>query len=211
MLFKPVKKWPWTFEAVPVWPDARLKSSSIFTKVSQKKPKLFLHLKRGFRKAHKVAQCLGYICKRICLQDFSKVAQSDYTVQFVPNGDQCDQIGQFITIWATFQSSWQQLFCHKSPTFLGNFCNGVKIFNFTSKILFWQLLWTLGDFLLVTLMVIKHCRRWVAIRKWKVILHHYHILALMDDNSFQRLSLEIGLTMHLWTTLMYLHTIRHQS
>ena len=153
MLFKPVKKWPWTFEAVPVWPDARLKSSSIFTKVSQKKPKLFLHLKRGFRKAHKVAQCLGYFCKRICLQDFSKVAQSDYTVQFVPNGDQCDQIGQFITIWATFQSSWQQLFCHKSPTFLGNFCNGVKIFNFTSKILFWQLLWTLGDFLLVTLPV----------------------------------------------------------
>ena len=34
---------------------------------------------------------------------------------------ECDQIGQFIGLWATFQSLWQQLICPKDPTFLGNF------------------------------------------------------------------------------------------
>ena len=38
----------------------------------------------------------------------------------------------------------------KSSTFLGNFCEGVKIFNFSSEIIFGQLLSTFGDFLLVT-------------------------------------------------------------
>ena len=41
----------------------------------------------------------------------------------------------------------------KSPTVLGNFCVGAKIFNFSSEILFGQLLWTFGDFSLVTLIV----------------------------------------------------------
>ena len=31
--------------------------------------------------------------------------------------DQCDQIGQFIALWATFQSLWQQLFCSNSLHF----------------------------------------------------------------------------------------------
>ena len=39
----------------------------------------------------------------------------------------------------------------KSPTFLGNFCKGVKIYHFSSEINFGQLLWTFGDFYLVTL------------------------------------------------------------
>ena len=43
----------------------------------------------------------------------------------------------------------------KSPTFLGKFCKGVKIFNFSSELIFGQLLWTFGDFLLVTLDVIN--------------------------------------------------------
>ena len=34
----------------------------------------------------------------------------------------------------------------KSPTFLGNFCKGVKIFHFSSEIIFGQLLWTFGIF-----------------------------------------------------------------
>ena len=42
----------------------------------------------------------------------------------------------------------------KSPTVLGNFCVGAKIFNFSSEILFGQLLWTFGDFSLVTLLVV---------------------------------------------------------
>ena len=39
----------------------------------------------------------------------------------------------------------------KSPTFLGNSCKGVKIFNFSVEFIFGQLLQTFGDFLLVTL------------------------------------------------------------
>ena len=38
------------------------------------------------------------------------------------------------------------------PTLLGNFCKVVKIFHFSRKIIFGQLLKTFCDFLLVTLM-----------------------------------------------------------
>ena len=44
----------------------------------------------------------------------------------------------------------------KSPTFLGNFCKGVKIFNFSSEITFGQLLQTFGVFLLVTLVYCQY-------------------------------------------------------
>ena len=47
----------------------------------------------------------------------------------------------------------------KSPTFLGNFCKGVKIIHFYSEINFRQLLKIFGDFYLVTLMVSKNLNR----------------------------------------------------
>ena len=47
---------------------------------------------------------------------------------------QCDQIGRFFALWATFQSLWQ--IAH----ILGNFCKGVKIFYFYSGIIFGQFL-----------------------------------------------------------------------
>ena len=53
---------------------------------------------------------------------------------------QCDQIGRFIGLWATFQRLWQQLICPNRPTFLGNFRKDVKIFHFSSEINFGQLL-----------------------------------------------------------------------
>ena len=40
----------------------------------------------------------------------------------------------------------------KLPTFLGNFCTAVKIFNFSSEIIYGQLLQTFGNFFLVTLL-----------------------------------------------------------
>ena len=43
----------------------------------------------------------------------------------------------------------------KSPTFLGNFFKVVKIYHFSNKIIFVQLLWTFGNFLMVTLFVTK--------------------------------------------------------
>ena len=42
----------------------------------------------------------------------------------------------------------------KYTTFIGNFCKGVKIFHFSSELIFGQLLQTFGNFLLVTLDVI---------------------------------------------------------
>ena len=52
----------------------------------------------------------------------------------------------------------------KSPTFLGNFCKGVKIHHFSSDIIFRQLLYTFGNFFLVTLILIPTI--WVSNRKW---------------------------------------------
>ena len=43
----------------------------------------------------------------------------------------------------------------KSPTVFGNFCVGAKIFIFSCEIIFGQLLWTFGDFSLVTLITTK--------------------------------------------------------
>ena len=70
---------------------------------------------------------------------------------------QCDQVGQYFGLWATFESLWQQLICpnlpHSSP-FLGNFCKGVKIIYFSSETIFGQLLQTFGNFYLVTLPIL---------------------------------------------------------
>ena len=43
------------------------------------------------------------------------------------------------------------IYLPKAPTFLGNFCKGVKIYHFCSEIIFGQLLQTFGDFFLVLL------------------------------------------------------------
>ena len=55
-----------------------------------------------------------------------------------------------------FSKPLATIYLPKSPTFLGNFCKGVKIYHFSSEIIFGQLLWTFGDFFLVTLYVSKH-------------------------------------------------------
>ena len=65
--------------------------------------------------------------------------------------NQCDQIGRFIGLWATFSSLWQQLVLPKSTTFFGNFCKCVQKYYFSTEIIFGQLLQTIGDFSLVTL------------------------------------------------------------
>ena len=41
----------------------------------------------------------------------------------------------------------------KSPTFLGNFCESVKIYHFSNEIIVGQLLQTFGNFFLVTLVI----------------------------------------------------------
>ena len=47
----------------------------------------------------------------------------------------------------------------KSPTFLDNFCKGVKIHHFSSEIIFGQLFKTFGNFFLVILLPLKVYKR----------------------------------------------------
>ena len=53
--------------------------------------------------------------------------------------EQCDQIGRFIGLGQLFKA-FATINLHKSPTFLGIFCKGVKIYHFSSEIIFRQLL-----------------------------------------------------------------------
>ena len=59
----------------------------------------------------------------------------------------------------------------KSPIFLGNFCKHVKIYHFSSEIIFGQLLQTFGDFLLVTLKMTQRRVKYVEIGRTKHILN----------------------------------------
>ena len=52
---------------------------------------------------------------------------------------QCDQIGDLLAL-GKFLKPLAPINLPKSPTFFGNFCKGVKTFNFSSEILFGQLL-----------------------------------------------------------------------
>ena len=47
--------------------------------------------------------------------------------------DQCDQIGQFIGLRATFKSLWQQLICPNLPNFKSIFVNVSKSLIFLVK------------------------------------------------------------------------------
>ena len=65
---------------------------------------------------------------------------------------QCDQIGRFIGLWATFfLKPLATIHLPKSLTFFSNFCKVVKIYPFSGEIIFGQLLKTFGEFFLVTL------------------------------------------------------------
>ena len=64
------------------------------------------------------------------------------------------RLGVYWTL-GNFSKHLATIILSKSPTFLGNFCEGVLIFNFSSEIIFGQLLQTLGNFLLVTLFVLR--------------------------------------------------------
>ena len=58
----------------------------------------------------------------------------------------CDQIGQFFSLWATFESLLKAINLPKSLIFLGNICKGVKIQHFSNKIIYGQILQTFGDY-----------------------------------------------------------------
>ena len=61
--------------------------------------------------------------------------------------------GDLLDFGQLFQAFGNTIDLPKSPTFLGNFCKGVKNLSFSSEINFRQLLQTFGDFFLVTLIL----------------------------------------------------------
>ena len=56
-----------------------------------------------------------------------------YTPSLILTSDQCEQIGRFIALWATFQSRWQQLFCLNCPHCSVIFVKVSKSFIFRVK------------------------------------------------------------------------------
>ena len=60
----------------------------------------------------------------------------------------------------------------KSPTFSGNFWIGIKIFQFSSEIIFGQLLLTFGVLLLVTL-IVSLVQYWVGGKYCRAFLHSF--------------------------------------
>ena len=67
-----------------------------------------------------MSKCLQNNLKNISfkdLQDCTKVM------------NQCDRIGRFITLWATFQSPWQQLFCQNCQHILGRIVGNWRRFT----------------------------------------------------------------------------------
>ena len=68
-----------------------------------------------------------------------KVKEEIFAVSSVTRLGDLLHFGQLIKACGTIILS-------KSPTFLGNFCKGVKIFHFSGEIIFGQLLWTIGNF-----------------------------------------------------------------
>ena len=71
--------------------------------------------------------------------------------------NQYDQIGRFIALWATFQSLCNNYFTLIAHIFREIF-KRVKIFHFSSQIIFGQLSYTSCDFLLVTLLLFANKR-----------------------------------------------------
>ena len=85
----------------------------------------------------------------------------NHVVSPLPTYNQCDQIGRFIGLWASFKSLWQQLFCPNLPcssaffakvsksiiflvkSFLDNFYRHLAIFFWSHYL---QLtIWKVGD------------------------------------------------------------------
>ena len=56
------------------------------------------------------------------------------------------RLGDLLDFGQLFKACGNNEFAQISPTFLGNFCKGVKIFNFTSKIIFGNFYRHLGTF-----------------------------------------------------------------
>ena len=75
----------------------------------------------------------------------------------------------------------------ESPTFLGNFCKGVKIYHLSREIIFGQLLQTFGEFYLVTLTGGTNLSQWKSgsgVKKVSFSFHTYIDRSIHFRKSF---------------------------
>ena len=79
----------------------------------------------------------------------------------------CKIAGQLATAWPDLAIYWTfgnflkalaAIDWSKSSSFFGKFCKGAKIYHFSSEIILKQLLWTFGDFFLVTWLATVYLR-----------------------------------------------------
>ena len=77
------------------------------------------------------------------------------------------RLGDFLLFGQLFKAGGKN-YLAQIAHILGNFCKGVKIFHFSSAIIFGQLLWRFGDFLLVTLHIVHANSRCIHQHKTKI-------------------------------------------
>ena len=76
------------------------------------------------------------------------------------------RLGDLLHFWQLFKACDNNYFAQITHI-LGKLWKVVKIFNFSSEIIFWQLFLVFGDFLLVTLLICVFC---YLLHKW--LYHH---------------------------------------
>ena len=69
----------------------------------------FIRFATGYIQSTKNASFQGSLLK------LHKEANTTFAPKTYSNDEQCDQIGRFIGLWATFQSICQQLICPNIP------------------------------------------------------------------------------------------------
>ena len=74
------------------------------------------------------------------------------------------RLGDFLHFGQPFKAGGK-IILPELPTLLDNFCRGVKIYHFSIEIILGQLLWTFGDFYLVTLVMGSTLRPLASSRK----------------------------------------------
>ena len=100
-------------------------------KLSFRRPKLKIFITR-WRDTRRLSGRDSNPCSRSCQGTDFRTRDTKTAKPFL-GGKQCDQIGQFIALWATFQSQWQQYFFPNCPHFWANFVKVSKSFIFPVK------------------------------------------------------------------------------
>ena len=83
---------------------------------------------------------ISFFTKKVSVLLISLIGSGSSISEWHSTYNQCDQIGRFIGLWASFTVPLATINLPKSLTFLGNFFKGVKIYHFSNENIFGQLL-----------------------------------------------------------------------